>query len=118
MNRRSFLKSILAAGVAPYVVTAAGVLMPVRTLWPPYGIVAGMRAVQIEANAAASMTLSMMASFDGLRWFDVRPDTAVPDDVRCVLSRALVDGAGLLRIGYDLADYGRAGGASFAPASS
>lgn len=30
MNRRAFLKSILAAGVAPYVSTMAGVLMPVR----------------------------------------------------------------------------------------
>lgn len=30
MNRRSFLSAILAAGVAPYVVTTAGVLMPVR----------------------------------------------------------------------------------------
>ena len=32
MNRRGFLKSILAAGVAPYVVTTAGVLMPVRQI--------------------------------------------------------------------------------------
>jgi hypothetical protein len=30
MNRRSFMKSILAAGVAPYICTTAGVLMPVR----------------------------------------------------------------------------------------
>lgn len=35
MKRRSFLKGILAAGVAPYVVTTAGVLMPVKTLWTP-----------------------------------------------------------------------------------
>lgn len=32
MNRRGFLKAILAAGVAPYVVTTAGVLMPVRKI--------------------------------------------------------------------------------------
>ena len=32
MNRRSFIQSILAAGVAPYVVTTAGVLMPVRQI--------------------------------------------------------------------------------------
>jgi hypothetical protein len=32
MNRRGFLKSMLAAGVAPYVVTSAGVLMPVRKI--------------------------------------------------------------------------------------
>jgi len=30
MNRRSFMQSILAAGIAPYVCTTAGVLMPVR----------------------------------------------------------------------------------------
>ena len=29
MNRRGFLQGILAAGVAPFVVTTAGVLMPV-----------------------------------------------------------------------------------------
>jgi len=29
MNRRGFLQAILAAGVAPFVVTTAGVLMPV-----------------------------------------------------------------------------------------
>lgn len=32
MNRRGFLKSILAAGVAPYVVTASGVLMPIKQI--------------------------------------------------------------------------------------
>jgi hypothetical protein len=32
MNRRGFLKSILAAGIAPYVVTTAGVLMPIRQI--------------------------------------------------------------------------------------
>ena len=32
MNRRSFMQSILSAGVAPYVVTTASVLMPVRKI--------------------------------------------------------------------------------------
>lgn len=32
MNRRSFMQSILAAGVAPWVVTTAGVLMPARKI--------------------------------------------------------------------------------------
>jgi hypothetical protein len=32
MNRRGFLKSILAAGVAPFIVTTAGVLMPARNI--------------------------------------------------------------------------------------
>lgn len=35
MNRRRFMGSILAACAAPYVVTAAGVLMPVRALAAP-----------------------------------------------------------------------------------
>lgn len=34
MNRRGFLRGILAAGVAPYVVTSAGVLMPARSVIP------------------------------------------------------------------------------------
>jgi hypothetical protein len=37
VNRRGFLKGILATGVAPYVVTTAGVLMPVSDLWKPRG---------------------------------------------------------------------------------
>lgn len=35
MDRRGFLKSILAAGVAPYVITTAGVLMPVKAIAAP-----------------------------------------------------------------------------------
>ena len=35
MDRRGFLKDILAAGVAPFVVTASGVLMPVKKLVTP-----------------------------------------------------------------------------------
>ena len=35
MNRRGFLKGILASGVAPYVVTTAGLLMPCRAIARP-----------------------------------------------------------------------------------
>lgn len=35
MNRRGFLQSMLALGVAPYVITNAGVLMPVRKIATP-----------------------------------------------------------------------------------
>lgn len=35
MNRRSFLQACLASATAPYVVTTAGVLMPVKSLWTP-----------------------------------------------------------------------------------
>jgi hypothetical protein len=42
VNRRGFLRSILAAGVAPFVCTTAGVLMPVRDLWKPAGLLTGV----------------------------------------------------------------------------
>lgn len=35
MNRRGFLQAILAAGVAPWAITKAGVLMPVRKVIVP-----------------------------------------------------------------------------------
>jgi hypothetical protein len=105
MNRRGFLKGILAAGVAPYVVTAAGVLMPVRTLarpifdgcitdvfFSPYyvdpSMIRIMQEYQLEINRRIGLTVAMLK------------------------------GAGKVRFGYDLVDYGRAGGASFSPASS
>ena len=47
MNRRGFLKAILASGVAPYVVTSAGVLMPLRALAVPTW---GARFVAINEN--------------------------------------------------------------------
>lgn len=33
MNRRGFLQTCLASSIAPYVITTAGVLMPVRKIW-------------------------------------------------------------------------------------
>lgn len=36
MNRRGFLRGMLAAATAPFVVTSAGVLMPVRKIWTPF----------------------------------------------------------------------------------
>jgi hypothetical protein len=53
MNRRSFLQSILAAGVAPWVMSngvAGGVLMPVRKIIAPeYGesIIINIRCVAL-----------------------------------------------------------------------
>ena len=35
MNRRGFMQSILATGVAPWVVTTAGMLMPIRQIIAP-----------------------------------------------------------------------------------
>ena len=63
MNRRGFLRGILAAGVAPYVSTAAGMLMPVKKLVAPvtvttvtgmklmnayFGTIEGFRFIQSE----------------------------------------------------------------------
>lgn len=59
MNRRGFLKGILSAGVAPYVVTSAGVLMPVRSIALPE---AGHVMVGQEI-------LSIRLAQDGTRWF-------------------------------------------------
>lgn len=38
MNRRGFLRGILAAGAAPWVCTKAGILMPVRQVAQPDGV--------------------------------------------------------------------------------
>jgi len=55
MNRREFLQAILAAGVAPYVSTAAGVLMPVRK-----------RAIWLWGDGYHDDTEALQALFDGL----------------------------------------------------
>lgn len=82
MNRRSFLKSILAAATAPYVVTASGVLMPVRKIvmpeialgvvpaWlinPPLLVEEGMG---LEAVTGLIHRLVPQISDDGFKWRD------------------------------------------------
>ena len=47
MNRRGFLQAILAAGVAPWVITKAGVLMPVRAIWKPLN---PLRLIKADAS--------------------------------------------------------------------
>lgn len=55
-TRRSFLKGmagILAAGVAPYVITTPGLLMPVRSIVvPTYGKSGGVRWVGLDEREA------------------------------------------------------------------
>lgn len=58
MNRRSFLKGILAAGVAPYVVTSAGVLMPVR-------VFASSRPLVLYGDGMHDDTAALQAVLDG-----------------------------------------------------
>lgn len=50
-TRRGFLKGILAAGVAPYVCTTTGVLMPVRDFWKPISEVHPFSSLVVSARA-------------------------------------------------------------------
>lgn len=61
MNRRGFLKGILAAGIAPYVVTSSGVLMPVRSLARsfPGGL------LTLYGDGVTDDTAAMQAYMDG-----------------------------------------------------
>lgn len=59
MNRRGFLQACLASATAPYVVTTAGVLMPVRKLLRPDLTEASLEAMIIE--------ISRMTDARGLR---------------------------------------------------
>lgn len=76
MNRRGFLKSILAAGVAPYVVTTAGVLMPVRAITAPKLIVWGDTTVEYSGYMTATEVLALReAYFRGIKPFFFTPDS-------------------------------------------
>lgn len=63
MNRRGFLKSMLAAGAASYVVTSAGVLMPVRKLWTP---------LQLWGDGIHDDTAALQAWINGEPVIDMR----------------------------------------------
>jgi hypothetical protein len=65
MNRRGFLKSILAAGVAPYVVTTAGVLMPVRRVWSSVDSLV-LSEKSIAQYLVATKTLLFESSAEGM----------------------------------------------------
>lgn len=58
MNRRGFLKSILAAGVAPAFV-GSSVLMPVRKLWTPE------QSLMLWGDGIRDDTLALQAWLDG-----------------------------------------------------
>lgn len=58
MNRRGFLASILAAGIAPYVMSsgiASGILMPVRKLWTP-SVVATLDLLDFSGRVLCSIS--------------------------------------------------------------
>ncbi len=63
MNRRGFLRGVLAAGVAPYVVTAAGVLMPVKRLALPDPF-AGYVAITEELLTVSAISIEAMVRAD------------------------------------------------------
>lgn len=67
MNRRSFMKSILAAGVAPYVCTSAGVLMPVRSLWEP-PVLSSEWYLEGEGKIAVERDFIATVTADGITW--------------------------------------------------
>lgn len=77
MNRRSFIQGILSAGVAPYVVTTAGVLMPVRKLWTPFS--GEFESVQILRGDGE---ISRISVWDGYRLIikDFNPPRSVHID--------------------------------------
>lgn len=50
MNRRGFLQAILASATAPYVITTAGVLMPVKKIFVPSLTEASLEALLIEIS--------------------------------------------------------------------
>ena len=58
MNRRGFLQAILALGVAPYVVTTAGVLMPVRQVIT----IPSLRTLNPKTDTVAGQLEGLLAS--------------------------------------------------------
>ena len=54
MDRRGFMQSILAAGIAPWVVTSAGVLMPVRK------VIAAPQIILPDVDGVAGDTMSIV----------------------------------------------------------
>ena len=79
MNRRGFLQSILAAGVAPSVV-GSGILMPVRKLWTPPADVLTLEKLkwavnQMKVRAVAGDYCYLMGRrmmiYDGDKWLDL-----------------------------------------------
>lgn len=62
MNRRSFLQTILASATAPYVVTTAGVLMPLGKVWSQ----AAWRDIHtLVGDGVADDTAALQAFFAG-----------------------------------------------------
>jgi len=86
MNRRSFMQAILAAGVAPYVCTTSGVLMPVRAIAEPSLVVLSdarmvealeyfgpellRESISIEAMVKADLAQYLLESTDRLMSYD------------------------------------------------
>lgn len=62
MNRRGFLKAILASGVAPYVCTTAGVLMPVKPLWTPPEAAHEIIEIAEYVRLSGALTLAQLVS--------------------------------------------------------
>lgn len=78
MNRRGFLRTILASGVAPYVCTAAGVLMPVKKLVVPVGFTLEelKRSVFVQRNPGDLVIIRKLIPFANV--MDMKSGEYVP----------------------------------------
>lgn len=77
MNRRGFLQAILASGVAPYVCTAAGVLMPVKKLVVPaleFGTWESFRWIETEALDFLRQAADPLFGLDPIKFVSVVVD--------------------------------------------
>ncbi len=84
MNRRSFLTGmagILAAGTAPWVVTKAGVLMPVREIAKPGWLVDGIRPT-VEAYEPY-MLMDVGGKIRKIRWFNQNDGHWMSERIDC-----------------------------------
>lgn len=92
MNRRSFLQSILAAGVAPAFV-GSSILMPVRTVWTPHVISAAysweaINEVPDHADILARLISEGMRSYQFAHQFGKMRLVEVLDHDRVNLTNA------------------------------
>lgn len=88
MNRRTFIGSILATGVAPYIVTTSGLLMPIKALAVP--TVRGFEYLRLDPNEDG--TILRQWSPDGINWHLQEPLDAKTLAIRIGENARLVGG--------------------------
>lgn len=90
MNRRGFIKTILAAGMAPAVVRG-GILMPVRQLWTPPALIVTL----YDMDGAPVVTQSAEMIFDGSARYNVADIVfpMLPGTLRSVVETVGINGS-------------------------